>query len=90
MKTIVFSYDAEMVPFYYSGMMNAAVPEGTPPLRISDKKIKKNSLPAVTRRGHEAGVHRIQAIFTIGYPAAVWDVTVSDNGEFIAAAVDLA
>jgi hypothetical protein len=42
----------------------------------------------VTRRGHEAGVHRIQAIFTIGYPAAVWDVTASDNGEFIAAAVD--
>ena len=87
MKTVVFSYDAEMVPFYYSGVMNAAVPEGTPPRRISDKK---NSHPAVTRRGHVAGVHRLQAIFTIGYPAAVWDVTVSDNGEFIAAAVDLA
>ena len=43
----------------------------------------------MTWRGHEAGVHRIQAIFTIGYPAAVLDVTVSDDGEFIAAAVDL-
>ena len=70
-------------------MMNAAVPEGTPPRRICDKKIK-NSYPATPPRDHEAGVHRIQAIFTIGYPAAVWDVTVSDNGEFIAAAVDLA
>jgi hypothetical protein len=45
MKTVVFSYDAEMVPFYYSGVMNAAVPEGTPPRRISDKKIKKTLIP---------------------------------------------
>ena len=53
------------------------------------KKLK-NSYPATPPRDHEAGVHRIQAIFTIGYPAAVWDVAVSDDGEFIAAAVDLA
>ena len=64
-------------------------PKGRPRGGLVIKKLK-NSLPAVTWRGHEAGVHRIQAIFTIGYPAAVWDVTVSDDGEFIAAAVDLA
>ena len=45
MKTIVFSYDAEMVPFYYSGVMNAAAPEGILPRRISDKKIKKTLFP---------------------------------------------
>ena len=44
MKTVVFSYDAEMVPFYYSGVMNAAA-EGTPPRWISDKKIKKTLFP---------------------------------------------
>ena len=43
MKTIVISYDAEMVPFYYSDVMNAAVPEGTPRGGLVIKKLKKLS-----------------------------------------------
>jgi hypothetical protein len=40
----------------------AAAPEGSPPRRISNKQFKKN-LPAVPRRGPEAGFHRIHYDF---------------------------
>ena len=40
--------------------MNAATPEGVPPWRFGDEKFKKNSLPAVPRRGPDAGVIRIK------------------------------
>ena len=36
MKIVVFIHDSEMVLFYYSGTMNAAAPEGTPPRRIDE------------------------------------------------------
>ena len=42
--------------------MIAAAPEGSPPRRISYKQFKKN-LPAVPRRGPEAGFHRIHYDF---------------------------
>jgi hypothetical protein len=42
--------------------MIAAAPEGSPPRRISNKQFKKN-LPAVPRRGPEAGFHRIHYDF---------------------------
>ncbi len=41
-------------------MMNAAAPDGTPPRRIN---ATINFLPAVPRRGPEAGVHRIENNF---------------------------
>ena len=42
--------------------MIAAAPEGSPPRRISNKQFKK-TLPAVPRRGPEAGFHRIHYDF---------------------------
>ena len=42
--------------------MITAAPEGSPPRRISNKQFKKN-LPAVPRRGPEAGFHRIHHDF---------------------------
>ena len=42
--------------------MIAAAPEGSPPRRISNKQFKK-LLPAVPRRGPEAGFHRIHYDF---------------------------
>ena len=42
--------------------MIAAAPEGSLPRRISNKTIKK-TLPAVPRRGPEAGFHRIHYDF---------------------------
>jgi hypothetical protein len=42
----------------------AAVPEGSPPRRISNKQFKK-PLPAVPRRGLEAGFHRIHYDFHV-------------------------
>ena len=42
--------------------MIAAAPEGSPPRRISNKTIQK-ILPAVPRRGPEAGFHRIHYDF---------------------------
>ena len=47
-----------LLPLYPSGTMIAAAPDGSPPWRIGDYKFKKNSLPAVPRRGPEAGVLR--------------------------------
>ena len=38
--------------------MIAAAPEGLPPRRISNKQFQK-TLPAVPRRGPEAGFHRV-------------------------------
>ena len=40
--------------------MNAATPDGAPPWRIATKK---HPLPAVPRRGHEAGVLRVKYDF---------------------------
>jgi hypothetical protein len=42
--------------------MIAAAPEGSPPRRISNKQFKK-TLPAVPRRGPEAGFHPIHYDF---------------------------
>ena len=42
--------------------MVAAAPEGSPPRRISNKQFKK-TLPAVPRRGPEAGFHRVHYDF---------------------------
>ena len=42
--------------------MIAAAPEGSPPRRIRNKQFKK-TLPAVPRRGPEAGFHRIHYDF---------------------------
>jgi hypothetical protein len=47
-----------LLPIYPSGTMNAATPDGAPPWRIGDQKIKK-TLPAVPQRGLEAEVLRI-------------------------------
>ena len=38
-------------------MITAAAPEGTPPRRVNDCKLLKTILPAVPRRGPEAGDH---------------------------------
>jgi hypothetical protein len=46
------------LPLYPSGTMIAAAPDGSPPWWIGDYKFKKNSLPAVPRRGPEAGILR--------------------------------
>jgi len=63
MKLVVVSFD----DCYLSSpvTMTAAVPEGTPPRRISDKKIKKTPCPAVPLRGPGAGIHHIQVIFMV-------------------------
>jgi hypothetical protein len=47
----------ELLALYSSGMMNAAAPDGAPPRRINS--YSKTPLPAVLRRGPEAGVLRI-------------------------------
>ena len=39
MKIVVISFDAEVVTALHPFVMTAAAPEGTPPRRISDKKI---------------------------------------------------
>ena len=43
-------------------MMNAAAPKGMPP---GGSVTKNHSLPAAPRRGPEAEVHRIEAIFMV-------------------------
>jgi hypothetical protein len=46
--------------------MNVAATDRAPPRRIDDKKIKKKlPCPAVPRRGPEAGIHHILAMFMI-------------------------
>jgi hypothetical protein len=45
--------------------MKAAAPDGEPPHWIGDKKIKKNSRPAVTRRVFAAGALLITTIFMV-------------------------
>ena len=54
-----------LLPHDTTGTMNAATPDGAPPWRIGNKKNLKKILPAVPRRGPEAGVHHIRTIFMI-------------------------
>jgi hypothetical protein len=53
----------KLLTLYSSGAMNAAAPDGAPPRRINN--YSKTLLPAVPRRGPEAGVHRIETIFIV-------------------------
>ena len=46
-----------------SGAMNAAAPDGAPPRWINN--YSKTPMPAVPRRGHEAGVLRIETTFMV-------------------------
>ena len=48
------------------------------------KKIKKTPCQPCLKEAL-----RRESFISLGYPAGVWDVTASDDGEFIAAAVDL-
>jgi hypothetical protein len=48
----------KLLALYSSGAMNAAAPDGAPPRRINN--YSKTPLPAVPRRGPEAGVLRIK------------------------------
>ena len=50
-----------LLPLFPSGTMNAAAAEEAPLRRISD--LQKNSLPAMSRRGPEAGDFRILHVF---------------------------
>ena len=47
MKTVVISYDAEIVTALLPFVMTAAAPEGTPPRRIGDLKKFKKNFPAL-------------------------------------------
>ena len=48
-----------LLPLSSSYTMIVAAPDGAPLRRIDNSQLKKNSLPAVPRRGPEAGVHHI-------------------------------
>ncbi len=64
MKIELFSYDTRFFLNTLPFTMIAAAAEGSPPRRISNKQFKK-ILPAVPRRGPEAGFHRIITIFMV-------------------------
>ena len=53
----------KLFSLYPFGRIIAAAPDGAPPRRIDDQKIKKTPCPAVPRRGPEAGVLRIHYDF---------------------------
>jgi hypothetical protein len=55
-EIVVFRYITELLLLYPLFTMHAAAPDGTPPRRIGDEKIKKNSLSAVSQRDPEVGV----------------------------------
>ena len=48
---------------HLTNAMDAAAPDGTPPRRLKELKNAETFLPAVPRRGPEAGVNRIQFDF---------------------------
>ena len=53
-----------LLPFYPPVKMIAAAPDGAPRSGLVTKSFK-NYLPAVPRRGPEAGVHHMEMIFMI-------------------------
>jgi hypothetical protein len=63
MKIVLFRYDAGVDTILSIGYDECPAPDRTPPRRIDDKKFKKNSLPAMPRRGHESEVLRIEYDF---------------------------
>ena len=56
MKIVVSGYNAVIVTILSISHDDCRRPDGAPPWRIGDEKLKKISLPTVPRRGPEAVV----------------------------------
>jgi len=71
----------ELLSIYLSGTMNAAIPDGAPLWQIGDLKIQKKSLPAVPRRGPEAGDLRIYYDFQSSGVKSIGTYSFLPSGE---------